>query len=82
MTDIVIDHVDDELKNRLEELARDHGHSIAEEVRDILRKAVPPPEGPNDNLGTRLARRFAGQGLDFEIPELRFGEIKVPSFEP
>jgi prevent-host-death family protein len=31
-----------------------------------------------EGLGTRLARRFAGRGLDFDIPEIR-GEFARPA---
>jgi plasmid stability protein len=84
MSELLIDNLEDDLRARLELLARDHGRSVAEEVRDILRVAVanPPADDPKEGLGTRIARRFAGLGLDFEIPELRGGEIKPPSFDP
>jgi plasmid stability protein len=51
---------------------------MEDEAREILRDAVRLenrlPEGP----GTRLARRFAGRGLDFDIPEIR-GEPARPA---
>ena len=42
---------------------------MEEEVRDILRNAVTKKGRRNNELGTRIARRFAGHGIDFEIPE-------------
>ena len=84
MSELVIDNIEDDLRTRLELLARDHGRTVVEEVRNILRVAVAPlpTDDSSVGLGTRISRRFAGLGLDFEIPELRGGEIKVPSFDP
>jgi plasmid stability protein len=84
MSELVVGNLEDDVRAKLQELAKSHGRSVEEEVRDILRGAVekPPADHPNEGLGTRLARRFAGLGLDFEIPELRGGEIKPPSFDP
>jgi plasmid stability protein len=77
MSDLLIKDVDEELCGQLKSLARAHGRSVADEVRDILRVAVASPQTPvvdhTEGRGTRIARRFAGQGLDFEIAEWRFG---------
>jgi plasmid stability protein len=84
MSELVIDNLEDDLRARLELLARDHGRTVAEEVRDILRVAVAPPpaDDPNEGLGTRIARRFAGIGLQQDIPEWR-GHLAEPiKFEP
>jgi len=40
-------------------------------VRDILRCAVSREGEPRLGLGSRVARRFAGIGLDAETEELR-----------
>ncbi|HWE03572.1 MAG TPA: Arc family DNA-binding protein [Tepidisphaeraceae bacterium] len=84
MAQLVIDDLEDDVRDKLADLARDHGRSVSEEVRGILREAVTiqPDTDPSVGLGTRLARRFAGLGLDHEIPELRGGRIEAPSFEP
>jgi plasmid stability protein len=42
-----------------------------EEVRNILSNAMRDEEGAPARLGSRIAARFAGIGLDEEIPELR-----------
>jgi antitoxin FitA len=84
MNELVIDNLEDDLRARLELLARNHGRSVAEEARDILRGAVasPPVDDPNEGLGTRIARRFAGIGLPQDIPEWR-GHLAEPiKFEP
>jgi antitoxin FitA len=51
---------------------------MEEEVRDVLRDALRKEDEPPTGPGTRMARRFAGKGLDFDIPELR-GEFVKPA---
>ncbi len=81
MAQLVIEDLEDDVKDKLQGLARDHGRSIEEEVRDILRGAVSERRDRDSNLGTRLAGRFADLGLDQEIPELRGQPIQAPSFD-
>ncbi len=45
--------------------------AVEEEVRVILRNAVTDESAAPAPLGSRLAARFAGLGLDEEISELR-----------
>jgi plasmid stability protein len=71
MAQLLVRHLDDDVKMKLESRARRNGRSTAEEIREILRNAVREEGGPKAPLGTRLARRFAPIGLDEEIPELR-----------
>ncbi len=62
--------------------ARSHGRSTEEEVREILRNAVPEEEALRSPLGTRIAQRFASLGLDEEIRELRGQAPRQVDFEP
>jgi plasmid stability protein len=79
MSELVIDNLEDDLRARLERLARDHGHSLAEEVRDILLVAVALqiPDDSSEGLGTRIAHRFVGIGLQQDISEWR-GHLAEP----
>jgi len=81
MAQLVIDNLEDDVKAKLADLARDHGRSVAEEVRDILRGAVVEKQDTETNLGTRLADRFASCGLDEEIQEWRGQPIRPASFD-
>ncbi len=82
MAQLVVRHLDNDVKAKLQIRARRHGLSTEEEVRQILSNAVREEGGLRPPLGTRLAARFAGIGLDEEIPELR-GELAQPAeFEP
>jgi plasmid stability protein len=80
MAQLVVRNIEDALKERLRRRAKQHGRSMEEEVRDILRNALNRERQSSDGLGTRLARRFKGRGLDFDIPEIR-GEIHPAKFE-
>ena len=82
MTQWVVRNLEDDVRDKLQNLAHSHGHSVEEEIRDILRGAVRNPRDADSNLGTRLANRFAGCGLDQEIPELRGQLIQPPRFDP
>lgn len=79
--DLMID-IDDDLLQKLEERARRNGHSTDEEVREILRNAVKSDGSAPVGLGTRLAERFRGIGLDEEIPELRGYPVEPIEFDP
>jgi plasmid stability protein len=72
MAPLLVRHLDDDMKAKLQRRARRHGRSTEEEVGEILREAVRDEGGgAQAPLGSRLAARFAGLGLTEEIPELR-----------
>jgi plasmid stability protein len=71
MAQLLVRHLDDDVKAKLQRRARLHGRSTEEEVRDILRSAVKDEGGPKAPLGSRLAARFAGLGLTEDISGLR-----------
>lgn len=73
MAQIVVRNIENELKERLQGRAAQHGRSMEAEVRDILRDAVNHDQKPKGGLGTDAARLFAGIGLkpSEEICELR-----------
>ena len=70
MAYLVVRNLEEEVKVRLRRQADRHGHSIEEEVHDILRKAVGIEKRPATPLGSRLSQRFARIGLDKNIKEL------------
>lgn len=82
MAQLVVRNLEDDVRDKLRDRALTHGHSMEEEVRDILRAAVMQQESTPKKLGSILAERFAGQGLSQDIPELRGGKIEPPRFEP
>jgi len=74
MARYIVRNLEEDVTARLKRRAARHGRSMEDEVRDILRDAVKNENRATEGLGTRLARRFAGRGLDFDIPEIRGGE--------
>ncbi|SOJ54192.1 hypothetical protein MSIMFB_01691 [Mycobacterium simulans] len=81
MAQILIRQLDDDTKSKLQRLARQHGRSTEEEVREILRNAVRNVDDPPRRLGSRIAARFKGVGLKEDIPELRGQSVQPARFE-
>jgi plasmid stability protein len=52
--------------------------TMEDETRSILPDTIKDENRKVEGLGTKLARRFAGRGLDFDIPEIR-GEPLHPA---
>ncbi len=68
MASITIRNLDDSVKKRLRIRAAEHGRSMEEEAREILRQAVAAA-APGRNLGRAIHERFAVLGgVDLELP--------------
>ena len=81
MAQLVVRNLEPGVKEHLRVRAAEHGHSLEQEVWDILRRAVEADKaGPCVGLGTRISRLFAGLGLTEEIPELRGQEARPVDF--
>jgi antitoxin FitA len=78
---ILIRQIDDDTKSKLQRLARQHGRSTEEEVREILRNAVREVDEPPAKLGSRITARFSGLGLKQEVAELRGQPVQPAQFE-
>ena len=81
MAQLVVRNLEDDVKRGLQRRAMMHGHSMEAEVRDILRAVVAEPMSSPAALGTRIANRFRGQGLDEPIGEVRNWLVRVPDLE-
>ena len=71
MAQIIVRQLEDEVKARLQRRADRHGRSMEAEVRDILRAAAKDDGRPAGGLGSRIADRFRGRGLESDLPEIR-----------
>ena len=68
MASITIRNLDDSLKHRLRVQAAEHGRSMEEEAREILRRAVGKTVTPG-NLGEVIHRRFVALGgVELNLP--------------
>jgi antitoxin FitA len=82
MAQLLVRNLDDDVKARLRVLAAQHGRSMEEEVRAILRSAVEQPPR-STGLGTRIAARFARSGLgdDESLPDFRNETVRPVAFD-
>jgi len=67
MPALTIRNIDESLKENLRMLAAEHGRSMEEEVRQILRKSILFQKS-SSGIGTRISGRFAKLG-GIELPE-------------
>jgi len=81
MGQLVVRNLENSVKARLQRRAKQHGRSMEEEVRDILRNAANEPEVGSTGLGTEISSLFANAGLESDIPELRGSGIRPLDFE-
>ena len=69
MAALTIRNLDDDLKAKLRVAAAQHGQSMEEEVRCILRQVLSPTA--SGSLGQRLHQRFNALSVDLEVPARR-----------
>ena len=80
MASITIRNLEDDVKHRLRVRAAEHGRSMEEEARDILRQVVGQSSAPR-NLGQAIHARFAALGgADLALP-VRTTMRPTPDFE-
>lgn len=72
MAQVVVRKLEDDVKERLRRRAAQNGHSMEEEIREILRAAVAKDDADGPGLGTQIAALFAHiEGPPLEIEEIR-----------
>ncbi len=71
MAQIIVRQLEAQVKARLQRRADRHGRSMEAEVRDILRSAAKDDGRPRGRLGSRIAERFRGRGLESDLAEIR-----------
>jgi antitoxin PrlF len=65
---ITIRNLDDDIKQRLRVRAAEHGRSMEEEARDILRRVVGDGDSPRDLAAAIRARVAPAARLDLDLP--------------
>jgi plasmid stability protein len=84
MAQLLVRQLDPAVKEALQRQAQRHGHSMEEEVRLILRRAVEVGPLGNDDatgLGSRIAALFADAPIDAPIEEWRGRSAQPASFD-
>ena len=84
MATLTIRNLDDAVRDRLRQRAAENGHSMEEEVRQILRQVVKPADkaATSEGLGSRIHTHFAQLGgAELDLPS-RSDTPKAPSLEP
>lgn len=84
MAQLLVRQLDPALKEALQRQAQRHGHSMEEEVRLILRRAVelePLGHTSKAGLGSRIAALFAEAPLDAPVEEWRGSAAQPADFE-
>ena len=82
MAQVLVRNLEDDVKTRLQQRAREHGHSMEEEIRDILRQALADDGVPPSRLGSRIAARFVGKGFSGDLQELHGQTPRPAELEP
>ena len=69
MATLTIRQLDDKTKSKLRVRAAQHGRSMEQEAREILRSALRTSPAARENLGKAIRERFAPLGgVDLELP--------------
>jgi plasmid stability protein len=82
MASVTIRNLDDSLKARLRIRAAEHGRSMEEEARVLLRDALAPPRAAAPPHLLEVAQRLFGKrhGIDLKLPP-RARARPLPEFE-
>lgn len=71
MAQLIVRNLENDVRDKLRAMAAAHGRSMEEEVREILREAASRAPLDEGGLGSRVAERFRGWGLEGDVEELR-----------
>jgi plasmid stability protein len=80
---ILVRNVEERLKTSLQKRAKQNGHSVEAEVREILRDALKAKNAKSVGFGTASVALFSSSGfyLDEPIEEIRGMRMEIPNFE-
>jgi plasmid stability protein len=82
MAQIIVRNLEDDIKTALKQRASQHGWSMEEEIRQILRRAVNEAPAAPSRLGSHIAARFADLGLDEPLPEMHGQTVAPMDIDP
>ena len=80
MAQVIVRKLDDGVKRKLQRRAAQHGHSMEEEIRDILRDAVKDDGRHRGGFGTEAAKLFKGIEVEEPIAQVQI-KLRIPKFK-
>jgi plasmid stability protein len=83
MASITVRRIDEKVKAKLRVRAAIRGHSMEEEVREILTTAVEDRPKQTESLYAAIRRHLSEAGIDgVDLPELDRGSMReIPTFD-
>lgn len=81
MAQFTVRNLEDDVHQKLRDMAQSQGQNLEEFVRELLRNVALKCVATPNNLGTKISNRFAKIGLNEPIKELRGRPMAPPSFE-
>lgn len=85
MSTLTVRNIEPDLKDKLRLTAAAHGHSMEEEVRTILRRALSQPTDQLAKMNVwsymRAQIEAAGGGVDLDLPDRKAYQPKPLSFD-
>ena len=81
MASLTVRNLEEPIKELLRIRAAHHGHSMEEEVRQILRNTLLQDKQLSDNLAESIHQRFSRLGGVEELPSDREAMREPPEFE-
>jgi plasmid stability protein len=81
MAQLIVRNLEEAVKRKLKRRAARHGHSMQQEVGNILRDAVKHEGRNRKRFGTAAVELFRGIGLEEPIQELRDYLIRPAIFD-
>ena len=68
MAQFTVRNLEDDIHQKLRDMAQSRGQNLEEYVRELLRKVVLEGKATPNKLGTKIAKRFAKIGLNEDSP--------------
>ncbi len=81
MAQLIVRNLEEAVKRKLKQRAARHGHSMEQEIREILRNAVKDEGRRRKGFGAAVVELFKGIGLEEPIQELHGYTVHPVKFD-
>jgi hypothetical protein len=82
VSDLLIRNIKPQLKRKLVERAKKHGHSLSAEAQELIKRGLASPSPERDTgewLYSLVPEKYRGDDLVFEVPD--DGTLTTPDLE-